>query len=102
MRRSKIVVCLHFIWAVKGREPLLTPALEERLYRCMTEEAEVCGVEVLALNGMPDHVHLAVKFPATITMSELMKRIKGVSSALANDLLGHTTRFRWQEGYAVF
>jgi putative transposase len=57
---------------------------------------------VLAIGGMPDHIHLVVKFPTTCSVAELMKQVKGVSSAFANDLNQRKIRFRWQEGYGVF
>ena len=103
MRRSKIEVYLHFVWAVKGREPLLTPQVEAAVHRCIQSEAQSMKCVVLALDGMPDHVHLLIKPPATLLpLSEFMKRIKGVSSAFANDLPPRDMRFRWQEGYAVY
>ena len=102
MRRSKIEVCLHYVWATKGREPLLTPEIEATVYRCIQNEAQSMKCTVLALNGLPDHVHLLVKITATTPMlADFMKRIKGVSSAFANDLPGRDALFRWQEGYGV-
>lgn len=102
MRRSLIVSPLHFVWATKGRQPLIDETLERPLYRCLVGEAEKLGVPVLAIGGMPDHVHLVVRFTALHSYSEFMKRLKGVSSAFANDLSGHQRLFRWQENYALF
>jgi len=50
---------------------------------------------------MPDHVHLVIKLPTKLAIAALMKQVKGVSSAFANDLNQHNTLFRWQEGYGV-
>ena len=102
MRRSKIVVYLHLVWATKGRQPLILPEMEREIHRCIASEAEKCGCAVVAIGGMPDHIHVLVKYPATISIAELVKRMKGISSALANDLHKHSELFRWQEGYAVF
>ena len=102
MRRSKIVIYLHIVWATKSRQPLITPEIERDLYRCIIEEVEKAQSEVLAIGGMSDHVHLFVKFPATLSVAEFVKRIKGTSSAFANDFQNHQSLFRWQEGYSVF
>lgn len=101
MRRSKAEIYLHFVWAVQHREPLLIPELERQVHRCIEAEAQGMGCSTLAINGMLDHVHLAVQMPTKVSPAELMKRVKGVSSALANELTPDI-RFRWQEGYAVF
>ena len=102
MRRSNIVVCLHLVWATKARQPLMTPDLEREIHRCIVNKAELAGCKVMAIDGMPDHLHLLLRFPATISLAELVKGLKGVSSAMANDWLEHKNLFRWQEGYAVF
>ena len=102
MAQSKIESYQHFIWTTKGREPLITPEIERRLHRCITSLAEEAGCVVHAIDGIPDHVHLVVKFPGTLTYAKLMQRVKGVSSAFANDLFRHQKLFRWQDGYAAY
>ncbi len=102
MRRNKLEVFVHFVWATWDRAPLITPEVERRLYRSIFSEAEKLGCTVLALNGVSDHVHLLVKMPSTVTMATLMKQVKGVSSNFANDELFADRRFKWQGGYGAF
>ncbi len=101
MRRSKIEVFIHYVWATKNREPFLQDAsIERRVHRCIHAQAEKWGCEVVALNGMPDHVHLLLQIPVTVTISHLAKQCKGVSSTFARaQLLGDA--FDWQDGYAA-
>lgn len=73
----------------------------------MQAEARRLRCAVLALGGMPDHVHLAVKAPTTLSPAQAMKQIKGVSSKFIGDQFsrqrGHALDwFQWQEGYGVF
>jgi REP element-mobilizing transposase RayT len=42
------------------------------------------------------------KLPTKLAPSKLMQQVKGVSSALVNDLRHQTGAFRWQEGFAAF
>ncbi len=102
MRRSKSELYLHAIWATKRRQPLITDDLRIQLYPFIESEAKRLRCQVLALNGMPDHVHLVARIPATECVSDLMKQVKGASSAFANDLTGHTLFFRWQAGYGAY
>jgi putative transposase len=103
MRRSKIVAPIHIVWATRDRLPLITSEIEERVYRCICQEAEKMGAEIIAIGGMPDHVHLAVQFPATISFSDFVKQIKGASSNFVKkSLLPPDSFFYWQEGYGLF
>jgi REP element-mobilizing transposase RayT len=81
---------------------LITPAVERRLYRSIAAEAIKLGCYVLALNGVADHVHLLVMMPSTVTIAELLKQVKGVSSNFANDHLFPNRRFKWEGGYGAF
>ena len=102
MRRNKLALYLHLVWSTWDRLPMVTPQIERRLYRCIESEARDQGCTVLALNGVPDHVHLVVSFPATITISNLMKQVKGVSSHFVNKALLPDTQFKWSGGYGAF
>jgi len=57
---------------------------------------------VLALGGTQDHVHLLASLAPTVSISELMKQAKGVSSRFANSVLGYGGTFKWQGSYAAF
>ena len=102
MRRNKLRLYLHLVWATWDRLPLITPEIERPLYRCLQKEAQDKDCTVLALNGVADHVHLVVSFPTTITIAELVKQVKGVSSRFVNDQLSPGTKFKWQGFYSAF
>jgi putative transposase len=89
------------VWKTKEREAWITPEIEERLHRAIAAEAMEMGARVLAINGTENHVHIAVLFPATISISEFVKQLKGASSRLATtELLNYGVY--WQEGYGAF
>ncbi len=102
MRQSKSEIYIHLVWATLKREAFVTDAIERAVYRCVTSEAQRLGCTVLAIGGMPDHVHLCVKLPASLAVSKLLNQVKGVSSHLVHDNISLDLPFRWQEGYAVF
>jgi len=107
MTRSKSEIYLHFIWATYRRLPLITPDIEAALYAVLSGEAARLGCQVLALNGMPDHIHLVLWMPAKRAPSELMQYIKGASSAWARRTLRpqrplSAEPFGWQDNFATF
>ena len=60
------------------------------------------GCDVLAINGMPDHLHVLVKLPTTVSIAAIAKQMKGVSSRFVREELPDAERFYWQAGYGVF
>ncbi len=102
MRRNKLALYVHFVWATWDRLPLITPEIERRLLRNIESEAQGQGCVVLALNSIEDHVHMLASIPTTFTIANLAKQIKGVSSHFANDELFPEQNFKWQGSYGAF
>ena len=103
MTRSKVRIFYHFVWATRNREWFLEDAdIECKVHRLIQSLASEKHCEVLAVNGMPDHVHLVVKAPATVSASEFMQHIKGVSSTALREDEFKGQAFSWQDGYGVF
>jgi REP element-mobilizing transposase RayT len=51
---------------------------------------------------MPDHVHLFVRFPATVSVADFVKEVKGSSSHLITQHINIGEFFKWQGSYAAF
>ena len=101
--RSKLELFVHLVWATKRRAERLTEDWERAAYRCMNLEANRLNCKVLAIGGMPDHVHVVLQLASTVSVAQVVKPMKGVSSALLNDMRGEFTEpFAWQDGYAGF
>jgi putative transposase len=97
---SRVEVFLHIVWATWDRAPLLTREVRERVYLCMREEGARVKAEIIALGGIEDHVHVLLRLPATISIADLVKQLKGSSSHLANhEVLPRG--FKWQGGYSA-
>lgn len=101
-RSNKLALYLHLVWSTWDRLPLITPRIERRLYRVVESEARQMGCTVLALDGMPDHTHLVVSFPTTLTIATLLMQVKGVSARFANEVLKPQPHFKWQGSYGAF
>ena len=102
MRASRVEVYYHFVWATYNRLPLINPEIERAIHRSIQEEALRIRCDVLALNGMPDHIHLFVKAHSTLSPSKIASQVKGVSSHFVRQQLPGNENFNWQEGYGVF
>ena len=94
MRRNKLCLYVHLVWATWDRQAIITPEIERQLHRNIDHEASRQGCAILALNGTADHIHLLVTIPATITIADLVKQVKGVSSQFVNEELNTVAQFK--------
>src|SRR4051812_47911906 len=101
MSDSYVRVFIHYVWTTWQREPFIAPAIEWRLYACLTHECEKLRGKVLAVNGIEDHVHLLVQMSAQIGIAELGQQLKGGSSHFVNHELRPQYGFHWQRGYGA-
>ena len=100
MRRTHNRLYVHLVWATWGRLPLITPEIRQRLYGVIQHHASKLRCEVIAIGGIEDHVHVLLRFAPTVVIADLVGRMKGASSYLAQQVLGHT--FKWQGSYGAY
>lgn len=93
---------IQFVFAVKYRASMLNTVWDERLRLYITAIAQNNGHKVLAINNMPDHLHLFVGLNPNQSVSQFMQVIKSESSEWINKQHFANTRFNWQEGYGAF
>ena len=92
----------HAVFSTKHRAPLINPELEERLYPFIGGILRDLRCSLLAINGMPDHVHLLIRYRSDLSHSEMLQQIKGRSSKWINETFPQNGHFAWQEGYGGF
>jgi len=92
----------HAVFSTKGRAALITPQLETRLYPFIGGTVRDLRSTPPAVNGMPGHVHVLVRYRADLSHSALLRQIKGRSSKWINETFPGCGRVSWQEGYGGF
>ncbi|SEO50066.1 REP element-mobilizing transposase RayT [Mucilaginibacter gossypiicola] len=95
-------IYLQFVFAVKDRYNLISGNNKEELHKYITSLIQARGAKLLAVNCMPDHIHIFVGFKPTILISDFVKEIKVQSNEFINSKNWIKGRFQWQEGYGVF
>lgn len=99
---SKSEIYIHLVWATRRRRPVVLHDIERAAWRCIEGEAKSLGCSVLAVNGMPDHVHLLVMLPSSLAPDDLVQRVKeGSARHIGANLLGDPD-FSWDDGYGIF
>lgn len=95
-------IYIHTIFAVKGRENLIHPKYKEELYRYITGIVINEGQKLVAINGMPDHLHILIGLKPQKALSDLVRDIKSNSSRFINEKRWINGKFEWQKGFGAF
>ncbi|HTK22200.1 MAG TPA: IS200/IS605 family transposase [Mucilaginibacter sp.] len=93
---------IHLVFAVKYRAALLNESWDDRLRLYIIATVQNNGHKILAINNMPDHLHLFVGLNPAQSISDLMRLVKGDSSEWINKEKLTSTKFQWQDGYGAF
>jgi putative transposase len=102
MSHSYSSLYIHYVFSTKERRKLITSGLRSRLYPYFGGIARENKMKLLAVGGMPDHVHLLLSLPKTMAVSKAVQLIKGGSSKWIHDVFAEHAAFSWQEGYGAF
>ncbi len=90
------------VFSPKGRQHLILPAIEEKLYQYITGVVKEYDQKLIAVNGMPDHIHIFIGFKPSIKISDLVGDIKTASSKYIKKERLLPGTFAWQDGYGCF
>lgn len=92
----------HIVFSTKNRLPLIGKSERDPLYQYIGGIVRTERGALLEIGGMPDHVHLLVRFKPDYPVPAAVRTIKANSSRWWNARHGHDGRFEWQAGYGVF
>jgi putative transposase len=95
-------IYIQTVFAVSGRENLIRAEWEERLYRYITGIVQEKKQKMLAINGMPDHIHFVIGMRPSCCLSDLVREIKKSSNDFITDNKFTKYKFNWQEGFGAF
>jgi putative transposase len=93
---------IQVVFAVKGRENLITTSWKDELHKYISGIITNKEQKSIIVNGMPDHIHAFIGLKPSMKISDLVRDIKNNSSNFINEKKFVKGRFSWQEGYGVF
>jgi len=70
----------HLVWITKYRKPVLRGEIAERTRDLIREICKANDVEILKGHVSREHIHIFVSVPPSISVSDLIKSIKGKTS----------------------
>jgi putative transposase len=96
----------HIVFAPKFRRKVIYGALREDIGKILRMLCERKGVELIEGECCPDHIHMFVRIPPKMSVSEFVGYLKGKSSLMIFDKHAHLkykygNRHFWCRGYYV-
>jgi REP element-mobilizing transposase RayT len=102
MANTYTQIYLQLVFSPMGHENLITKNIKEELQKYTTGIIQNRKHKLLAINFMPDHVHIFIGYNPSQSLPDLLRDIKSNSSHFINEKKWMPGRFQWQEGYGGF
>ena len=96
----------HIVFAPKYRRKIIYKQLRADIGHILSDLCKRKGIEIIAAEACPDHIHMFVRIPPKYSVSEVMGYLKGKSSLMifdrhANLKYKYGNRHFWCRGYYV-
>ena len=102
MANTYTQIYIHVVFAVEGRQSLIQPEHNDELQKYITGIVSRQKQKLIAINNMPDHLHILDGLTPDMALSDLVRDVKAGSSKFINEKRWVTGRFSWQEGFGAF
>jgi REP element-mobilizing transposase RayT len=93
---------VHALFSTKNRAPLLDAELKPELFPYMGGIVAQLRGKPLLIGGPKDHVHLLFVLPCSLSVADLMEKVKANSSKWVKNRWRNRCHFAWQTGYTAF
>jgi len=100
-RHSISLVNYHLIWIPRRRRKVLVDKVKDRLDELLKEKASELGIEIIALEINPDHVHIFVNAMPDLAIHQVAFRLKGFTSRILRQEFPHLRKMpsMWTSSY---
>ncbi len=102
MANTYTQIYIHIVFSVEGRQSIIPSEKKEELHKYITGIVTCQGQQLIAINSMPDHIHILIGLKPNLLLSDLVGDIKTGSTNHINNSHWVLGRFSWQEGFGAF
>ena len=102
MAQSLSNIILHLVFSTKQRREMIGPRVLKDLHAYLAGTCRALGSPAFRVGGTSNHVHIACSLSRTMTVSQLLEKMKSSSSAWMKSNKGGCPDFAWQSGYGAF
>ena len=95
-------IYIQVVFAVKGRENLISNRWKDELHKYIAGIIQAKGQKSIIVNGMGDHIHCFIGLKPSIAISDLVRDIKRSSSIMLKMEKGFEKFKGWDRIYCAF
>ena len=98
---------VHLVWSTKYRYKVLSKEIGERIRDLTRQVCDSMGIEIIKGRVSHDHIHLYISYAPKLSISEIVRRIKGRTSRKIQEEFPQLGKKYWGKhfwgiGYAAF
>jgi putative transposase len=100
---SVFLLNYHLIWIPKYRRKVLVGKIRNRLIEVLHEKCQQMKWEIIALEVMPDHLHIFLGASPSDSVETIVRYLKGYTSFQLRQEFPHLARMKslWTRSYFV-
>ena len=102
MPKTHTQLYIQYVFTVKGRKNFIpeehSPFLQKYIRGIIEKRKSI----LIAINNLPDHVHLLTSVNPDYSLAKFIQDVKAGSSKYINDQKWIKGKFQWQSGYGAF
>jgi len=102
MPKTHTQLYIQYVFTVKGRKNFIpeehSPFLQKYIRGIIEKRKSI----LIAINNMPDHMHLLTSVNPDYSLAKFIQDVKAGSSKYINDQKWIKGKFQWQSGYGAF
>jgi REP-associated tyrosine transposase len=102
MANTYTQIYLQMVFSPWNHENIIPSKHKEELQKYTTGIIQKRKHKLLAINYMPDHVHVFIGYQPSQSLPDLLRDIKANTSKFINENKWLPGKFKWQEGYGAF
>ncbi len=96
---SRYSLQYHLVWIPKYRRSFLVGKIADRLKQILKEIAFDYRINIIAMEVMPDHIHMLIEAPPKYSPAKLAQIFKGISSRrMRQEFLDVIKKYIWKDG----
>jgi len=92
----------HLVFSPKNRDALINEQWKNELEMYITGIIQNHKHKLLAINSMPDHIHIFIGYNVNHLIPDLVEEIKTSSNSWIKQKKYSKFKFEWQKGYGAF
>lgn len=102
MPQSLSRILTHLVFSTKHRVACITPDIQRELHPYLAGVLDNIDCPALQVGGVEDHVHLFFGLSRTMSIAEVVEKVKTSSSKWLKTKSPALREFHWQQGYGAF